>query len=83
MATHGHNSWALTSLGAWRDQSLSLSGEATSAEFIKSRQREARRAMLGGAAAATTAAAAPATTVTTEGGVSAGLSGADGMAEGK
>lgn len=58
MATHGHKSWALTSLGAWRDQSLSSSGDGNSSAFIKSRQREARRAMLGangGAPAATTA----------------------------
>lgn len=51
MATHGQESWALSSLGAWRDQSLSASEEGKSAAFIKSKQREARRAMLGGGAA--------------------------------
>ncbi|CAN0171391.1 unnamed protein product, partial [Ectocarpus fasciculatus] len=56
MATHGHQSWALTSLGAWRSQSLGASGEGRPAEFVKSRQREAKRAMLGAAAAAAAAA---------------------------
>eukprot|EP00752_Nemacystus_decipiens_P003976 g3641.t1 len=59
MATHGHASWALTSLGAWRDRSMSASGDAKSAAFIKSRQREARRAMLGGGAAAIVGAPTP------------------------
>lgn len=52
MATHGHQSWALTNLGAWRSQSLGASGDGKPAEFVKSRQREAKRAMLGAAAAA-------------------------------
>lgn len=44
MATYGRDSWALTSLGVWRDQSLH--GTEKSAEFVKSKQREARRTML-------------------------------------
>eukprot|EP00903_Cladosiphon_okamuranus_P006529 g6380.t1 len=51
MATHGHESWALTSLGTWRDRSLGASEPGKSAAFLKNRQREARRAMLGGVAA--------------------------------
>ncbi|CAM9949148.1 unnamed protein product [Scytosiphon promiscuus] len=48
MATHGHRSWSLTNLGSWRSQSLPSPGDGGgSADFIKSRQREARRAMLG------------------------------------
>lgn len=43
MATHGQQSWALTSLGAWRDRSLSTE---KSLEFVKRRQREAKRALL-------------------------------------
>lgn len=43
MATHGQESWALTSLSAWRDRSL---GADNSAEFVKSKQRNARRALL-------------------------------------
>ncbi|CAN0129560.1 unnamed protein product [Ectocarpus sp. 6 AP-2014] len=59
MATHGHQSWALTNLGAWRSQSLGASGEGKPAEFVKSRQREAKRAMLGAAAAAAGPGTAP------------------------
>lgn len=44
MATYGQTSWALTSLGAWRDKSLAT---GNSAEFVRNRQREARRAFLG------------------------------------
>lgn len=44
MATYGRDSWALTSLGVWRDQSLHRTEK--SAEFVKSKQREARRSML-------------------------------------
>ncbi|CAN0267320.1 unnamed protein product, partial [Pylaiella littoralis] len=62
MATHGHKSWGLMSLGAWRDQSLSSSDGSKSSAFIKSRQREARRAMLGVTGDAATAAAAAAIT---------------------
>ncbi|CAN0130154.1 unnamed protein product [Ectocarpus sp. 12 AP-2014] len=62
MATYGHQSWALTNLGAWRSRSLGASGEGKPAEFVKSRQREAKRAMLGAAAAA--AAASPGTAPT-------------------
>ena len=47
MATYGQSSWALTSLAAWRNNSLSSD---RSAQFVRGRQREARRAMLGGAA---------------------------------
>lgn len=43
MATYGQSSWALTSLGAWRNNSLRTEN---SAQFVKSRQREARRALL-------------------------------------
>ncbi|CAB1112517.1 unnamed protein product [Ectocarpus sp. CCAP 1310/34] len=57
MATYGHQSWALTNLGAWRSQSLGASGGGKPADFVKSRQREAKRAMLGTAAAAAAAAA--------------------------
>lgn len=56
MATHGQKSWALTSLGAWRGQSLSSSDGGKSSAFVKSRQRDARRAMLGATGAATAAA---------------------------
>ncbi|CAM9775331.1 unnamed protein product, partial [Ectocarpus sp. 13 AM-2016] len=55
MATYGHQSWALTNLGAWRSRSLGASGEGKPAEFVKSRQREAKRAMLGAAVAAAAA----------------------------
>lgn len=49
MATHGQRSWALTELGSWRDQSLNASviDSENSAAYVKARQREARRAMLG------------------------------------
>lgn len=43
MATYGQTSWALTSLGAWRHKSLAT---GNSAQFVKYRQREARRAFL-------------------------------------
>lgn len=43
MATYGQASWALTSLGVWRSNSLTTEN---SAQFVKSRQREARRALL-------------------------------------
>lgn len=43
MATHGQSSWALTSLGAWRNNSLRTEN---SAQFVKSRQRQARRELL-------------------------------------
>ncbi|CAM9725498.1 unnamed protein product, partial [Ectocarpus sp. 8 AP-2014] len=63
MATHGHQSWALTNLGAWRSQSLGASGEGKTTEFVKSRQREAKRAMMGAAAAGPDAAPTNATVV--------------------
>lgn len=65
MVTHGQKSWALTSLGAWRDQSLSSSDEGKSSAFVKSRQRNARRAMLGATGGATAAATTAGTTTTT------------------
>lgn len=75
MATHGHQSWALTNLGAWRSQSLGASGEGKPAEFLKGRQREAKRTMLGAAASAAAAGpgAAPtnATTAVVEEGAAA------------
>lgn len=43
MATYGQTSWALTSLGAWRHKSLAT---GNSPEFVRNRQREARRAFL-------------------------------------
>ena len=49
MATHGQRSWALTELGSWRDRSLNASviDSETSAAYVKARQKEAMRAMLG------------------------------------
>lgn len=44
MVTHGKKSWALTSLGPWRDRSLQQTKKPN--DFVKSKQREARRAML-------------------------------------
>ncbi|CAN0560999.1 unnamed protein product, partial [Ectocarpus sp. 12 AP-2014] len=68
MATYGHQSWALTNLGAWRSRSLGASGEGKPAEFVKSRQREAKRAMLGAAVAAAAAGpgAAPTNSIVVE-----------------
>lgn len=44
MVTYGRESWALTNLGAWRNQSLQRTNKSN--DFVKSKQREARRAML-------------------------------------
>lgn len=54
MVTHGQQSWALTGLGSWRDRSLNtgLLNTEKSAAFVRARQREAKRAMLGTLAAA-------------------------------